>query len=502
LRTAEDYYVHADCYWASVGNTGLRAMSLNSKGGTQHLMGRFQEAHATLSTALQYAREAAMPSYQAAVLSNLGDLYRDLQLWDLARTAYEDARRIGGSAYLMHCLELSCIHLLTRQHQYQEAASKLRQVPDTVREVLPYEVLLLESIIACGLQRYDQAAVALQAITTALTASDCSLMTLARAYLVQAQLIARTTPSDCEQMIVVLEQAVQVAQRLGHDAFLVTEMLHMRDVQRRAAMAGWAPSEVWHLRQQDMLRVAHALGQNDERPLLTIRTLGVDQILLNDQEVNLGWHKAREVLYYLLAHPAGVPIDTLREAIWPNLLVERSRDTLRSAIYQLRSVLLRELITLQGRQLYRIDRSVVRIHCDSEQFLQTLDKRPTEQEALFEALDLYHGPFLPTVENEWPATLRAYLERRYLEALRQAAVGAEADKELSVAMTFYRRILAIDGLDEAAHAGVMRCLIALGNRSAAIYQYQLLRRSLDEELGIDPGPDSEAERLYLHALNA
>jgi DNA-binding SARP family transcriptional activator len=39
----------------------------------------------------------------------------------------------------------------------------------------------------------------------------------------------------------------------------------------------------------------------------------------------------------------------------------------------------------------------------------------------------------------------------------------------------------------------------LGNRAAAIAQYQMLRRLLDEELGLDPGP--EIERLYREILS-
>jgi two-component SAPR family response regulator len=70
------------------------------------------------------------------------------------------------------------------------------------------------------------------------------------------------------------------------------------------------------------------------------------------------------------------------------------------------------------------------------------------------------------------------------------------------ALNLYRRILAIDDLDEAAHAGVMRCQMLLGNRAAAIGQYQTLRRALDEELGLDVERTSEVEQLYRRILNA
>lgn len=501
LHKAEDYHTRADAYWATTGNTGLRVMSLNSKGGTQHLLGRFQEAYLTLTTALQHARAALLPAYQAAVLSNLGDLYCDLQLWELARTAYADAHKAGGSTYLTLCLEVSAIRLLVRQQQYGDAASQIRQLSNRARESQGHEIMLLQAQVACGLKHYQQAEAYVAEVIAARAAAEPSMI-LARAYLLQAYVRMYAQPNDQAGLLAALDQMIAVAQRLGHDAFLVIDMLHMRSLQRRVALLDWGYAEQWRLRQEDMLRFAQALGNNDHRPVLTIRTLGVDQILLDNQEVELGWHKAREVLYYLLAHPDGALIDALREAIWPNLAVERSRDALRSAIYQLRSVLPRELIVLQGRQVYRVNRSVVRLQYDCEQFLHLLGKLPTDHEATLEALDLYHGRFLATTDNDWCAEQRAYLERRYLQALNLVATNAEQQQLFPDALNLYARILAVDAFDEAAHAGVMRCHLRLGNRGAAINQYQMLRRRLDDELGIELRPDSEVEELYLHALNA
>lgn len=499
LQKADDYYRQAEAYWATTSNAGLRAMSLNSLGGTQRLMGRFQEVHTTLSRALQYAREGATPSYQAVVLSNLGDLYADLQLWDAAKQAYDDALKIGGSAHLMDCLELSAIGLLIKQQQYEAATCRLHELSPALRKSHLHDIRLLECQIACGLHNYTRAEHDVGEAIDVLSGSN-SPMILARAYLIQAQIFTHTRPSDSVALLSSLNQAVQLTQQLGHDTFLVTEMLHMRDVQRRAALAGWKHAQAWQLRQQEILRVARVFEDKDERPVITVRALGVDQIMLNNQEVDLGWQKAREVFYYLLAYPDGARIDTLREAIWPQLSLERSREALRSAIYQLRSVLPRELITLQGRQIYRIDSAKVHISYDYQQLLQILSKRPLDREAMLDALELYQGPFLAHIENDWCISLRSYLEQRYLEALRLLASAFEKEQAFSEALALYQKILALDTLDEAMYAGAMRCLIALGNRSAAINQYQILRRHLDEEMGIEPSSDSEVEQLYLYTL--
>jgi two-component SAPR family response regulator len=236
--------------------------------------------------------------------------------------------------------------------------------------------------------------------------------------------------------------------------------------------------------------------------MLVVRTLGADQILLNGESVEIGgWLKAREVFYYLLANPNGATYETLQEAIWPELGTERSRSV-KDAIYQLRSALPRDLIEMHGRQLYKINRDAARIDYDVERFLELCDTRSSDPDALLDAVDLYRGAYLPWSDNEWSGNLRTYLEGRYLQALRSAATHYDQAGAYADALDVYRRILAIDELDEAAHAGVMRCQMQLGNRAAAINQYMSLQRTLDKELGLDVERASEVEQLYRRILSA
>ncbi|NJO84634.1 MAG: tetratricopeptide repeat protein [Blastochloris sp.] len=501
LDVAERYYDQADAYWVSTGNAARRTMSLNSKGGIQHLQGRFQEAHTTMVNALQHARTAGLRAYEATILSCLGDLYSDLQLWDRATIAYTDARQIGGNAHLMGDLMIAQIQMLVRQSQYEHAARCLRQISKHLYTRRAATIRYLAGSIACGQGAVDQARDELQQLFDELDLRP-SLMDKARAYLLQAQIAA--ADNDKIGLVQALDHAGQVAAQIGSDTFLIAETTHLRSMLRRAA-AGWAPAHEWLQRQQDMTVSARLIEQDDQRPSLAIRTLGIDQILLDGQLVALGWAKAREVLYYLLAHSKGASIEDLCEVIWPDLVAERSREALRSAVYQLRSLLPRELIVLHRRQIYQIDRTVVRLEYDVERFealFETLDERRDDQcEALFEAISLYRGSYLPTTDNTWSTALRTHLERRYLQALAMLAAHTERERDFDEAIVLYQRVLAMDAFDEAAHVGIMRCHVGRGNRAAAIQQYHTLRRLLDEELGLDLAADSDAERLYRRILD-
>ncbi len=57
-----------------------------------------------------------------------------------------------------------------------------------------------------------------------------------------------------------------------------------------------------------------------------------------------------------------------------------------------------------------------------------------------------------------------------------------------------------DPLDEEAHRARMQALYLAGDTAAALAAYQRLRDALVEDLGADPGPETEA--LYLAILRS
>lgn len=502
LRVAEESYGYADAYWAAMGHTGRRALSLNSKGVVQHAMGRYTEASETLIQALKFALDAAVTDYQSLVQVSLGDLYSDLRLWRQAYSTYASAKITGGTAFLISYLELAVIRSLVRQRQFGAANQALQGLPETILIRQETTVWLLRSVIHYGLRNYTQASVEIKHIIEHLQQSG-EQVELAQAYLIQAQIVAATRPTDTDALIAALDRAAAITEQLGHDAFLIAEAASMRNILRRAESAGWARATDWLERIQYLHTVAQTLDQDDDpRPTLVVRTMGAEQMILNGELVEVGgWLKAREVLYYLLANPNGATYETLQEAIWPELGTERSRSV-KDAIYQLRSALPRDLIEMHGRQLYKINHNAARIDYDVERFLELCDTRSSDPDALLDAVDLYRGAYLPWSDNEWSGNLRAHLEQRYLHALRVAAAHYDQAGAYADALDVYRRILAIDELDEAAHAGVMRCQMQLGNRAAAINQYMSLQRTLDKELGLDVERASEVEQLYRRILSA
>jgi predicted ATPase/DNA-binding SARP family transcriptional activator len=120
---------------------------------------------------------------------------------------------------------------------------------------------------------------------------------------------------------------------------------------------------------------------------------------------------------------------------------------------------------------------------------------------LAQAAELYQGDFLagfyldgcPAFE-EWQYVQRERLHVRMLEVLAELAHFYEHSQQPQTAEGYARRQLELDPLRENAHRQLMRVLYQQGQRPAALAQYEVCRRVLAEELGIEP--DVETVRLY------
>ncbi len=112
--------------------------------------------------------------------------------------------------------------------------------------------------------------------------------------------------------------------------------------------------------------------------------------------------------------------------------------------------------------------------------------------ALFRrALALYKGDFLPERRYEdWSSTERERLQILALGLMTTLAnLVLEQNPLESIQLT--QRVLAIDPLWEDAYRIAMRAYLQQGNRPMALRTYQTCVKILDDELGIDPLPQTQ-----------
>jgi len=109
-------------------------------------------------------------------------------------------------------------------------------------------------------------------------------------------------------------------------------------------------------------------------------------------------------------------------------------------------------------------------------------------------VDAYPGPLLGSEEAAWVAKPRDALRAKFVRALMRLGERLEEARDWAGAIDVYRRGLEADNLAEPIYRGLMRALVATGDRAEALNAYRRCRELLSVVLGMKPSP--ETERLH------
>jgi len=231
---------------------------------------------------------------------------------------------------------------------------------------------------------------------------------------------------------------------------------------------------------------------------LKIYALGLPRVEMDGTVVQWTTTQSRDLFFCLLQHRRGLRKEEVGAMFWPDHSPHRLDNIFRSTLYRLRRSLFRDSIVFD-EGLYRFNWECT-YWFDVEAFDAALDRtgqiadRGKKAAALEEALALYRGDYLEGIYADWCTLERERLREQDLAALGTLA-GLYADQgDLGKAVELYRRLLTHDPYQEGVHRALMRCYYRLGDRPAAVRQYQTCVRILQSELGLSPAP--ETEQLY------
>jgi DNA-binding SARP family transcriptional activator len=94
--------------------------------------------------------------------------------------------------------------------------------------------------------------------------------------------------------------------------------------------------------------------------------------------------------------------------------------------------------------------------------------------------------------ESWLVVERHRLSARVEARMRQTAVALLAEGRAAAAVPYASQAVARDQLDEGNHELLVRCLMAAGDRNAAVRQVELCEGLLRDELGLDASPGLRA----------
>jgi DNA-binding SARP family transcriptional activator/predicted ATPase len=259
-------------------------------------------------------------------------------------------------------------------------------------------------------------------------------------------------------------------------------------------------------------------------PRLSISLLGPFQVRLDARPITtFEANTARALLAYLACHAGTVyRRDVLAGLLWPDYPDAHALRNLRKALYRVRKALYRvrkalygvrkavpggensppfllttrETIQFNPQADFRLDAAAFAAARKRSHHL--LARCPSCAANLRNAVALYRGAFMAgfslsgTPFEEWLDVQRASFHRDMLEILRTLAAHHEEQGAYEEAIDYARRQIELEPWQESAHRQLMRALAQSGRRGEALAQYETCRRTLDEELGVQPADETLA----------
>lgn len=239
---------------------------------------------------------------------------------------------------------------------------------------------------------------------------------------------------------------------------------------------------------------------------LDIRLLGPPLITWGDEAVHITRRQTRALLYRLTAQLEPIPREHLCFLFWANAPETEARRNLSHLLTHLRASLPEADLICNEDDHIGLDRS--RVFADTVQFITGCEvyQRDPQLALLYELQDLYRGPLLagfslpgsPEFEA-WLTLEQSGMERMYLEVLTVLVEEHIRSGAFGDAIQYAEEYLLHNGFDEEMHCRLIELYGVIGDRGAALEQYQRCADTLRRELGLRPS--TLTQNAYARVLN-
>ncbi|VAW33426.1 hypothetical protein MNBD_CHLOROFLEXI01-4938 [hydrothermal vent metagenome] len=226
----------------------------------------------------------------------------------------------------------------------------------------------------------------------------------------------------------------------------------------------------------------------------TVKLLGSLAITENGRSSLLRKNaKGCALLIYLIVTQKSHSREHIADLLWEARSTSQSLRNLRVLLTRIRP-LLPEL---------QISRQELAFHPEPEtkiDFVRLVEALTTsESDHLAAALPLYDGALLAGFHienaprfNEWLLLERERLQHRVIKAYHRLCNVFADEQAWESGLTMARRWLLLDDLDERAYRKCIKFLAAMGEKTAALQQYETCRQRLWQELDVEPTAETTA----------
>jgi DNA-binding SARP family transcriptional activator/streptogramin lyase len=233
---------------------------------------------------------------------------------------------------------------------------------------------------------------------------------------------------------------------------------------------------------------------------MEFRILGPVGVLDEGRRLVVRRGKEEALLGYLLLHPnAVVPTDRLIDELWGEAPPPTARKNLQNAVSALRKVLGEDRIVTEAPG-YRLRVGAGELDVDEFQRLAGEGRKSLDAAKLREALALWRGEALASLRDEgFAQRAGAVLEEARVAALEDRIDADLAEGRDAELVPELEQLLTLHPLRERVYGQLMLALYRGGRQADALDVYRRARTTLNDELGLEPGPQlQDLERRLLN----
>jgi len=261
-----------------------------------------------------------------------------------------------------------------------------------------------------------------------------------------------------------------------------------------------APPDSPTLRQEQGSPPAGGVESRPPANLVAVRCLGPFEMSREGTPIRVPKAKSREMIAYLVANRSGAPKDRIIEELWPEIdpkvgaarfdrcatvARSRARGTEDSRMY----------IERTNGTTYRLEKDVWWVDVwEFERVIQEAEEADEVGEALdrfHTAIGLYRGEFCDDAYYPWAEGVRERYRNLFIEACARYAFLLSEAGQPDEALAVLDRAIKVDPVCEDVVRRAMVVEAALGRRAAALARFRRLEATLDEQLGVEPDPETQ-----------
>jgi WD40 repeat protein/DNA-binding SARP family transcriptional activator len=230
--------------------------------------------------------------------------------------------------------------------------------------------------------------------------------------------------------------------------------------------------------------------------MLQIRLLGQFDVRSAGKRIDIPSRAGQSLLAYLLLN-AGTPQrrERLAGLLWPDATDENARHNFRTELWRIRKALgSRD----DSDHDYLLSEDLIITFNPEAQFWLDVNQlqRPASADGLLDdligQLTLYQGELLPGFYDDWVVLERERLQAVFERGMKWLIERLCHEQRWATVLEWSERWIALGQTPEPAYRALMAAYAALGDRAKAVATFERCRAALEQDLGVDPSPETQS----------